>query len=291
MNSNITYFIIFILAMLPCAAKGQASEAQAVASTTIITAGVDTLQPKTVIASDSLINPDAIGRRPTLYDYPYSRTLSIPNWNRLWANTSVLVAGGITTMVVLEALPKESTAWNKTEDAKVSMWKRWVRNVCDGPVWDGDNLIFNYVLHPSAGAAYYMSARSCGFNCWGSFVYCFAISTVFWEYGFEAFNEIPSVQDLIITPVIGSIIGEGFYILKRRIVDRGYRLFGSRVLGYVAAFFLDPVNEVLGYFRGDQKKYYDRDGRSANKPHLAGGFNIMPQKGGITANISLTYNF
>jgi len=234
---------------------------------------------------------DAVGRKPTLYDYPYSRTLSIPDWKRLWVNTSVLMGGGIATMVILEALPAESTAWNKTEDAKVSMWKRWVRNVKDGPVWDGDNMIFNYVLHPYAGAAYYMSARSCGFNCWGSFLYCFSVSTLFWEYGFEAFNEIPSVQDLFITPVIGSLVGEGFYILKRRIVDNGYRLWGSRVLGYVAAFFLDPVNEVIGYFRGDQKKYYDRNGSSSVRGNLSGGLNVIPRSGGMDFNISLTYNF
>ncbi len=284
------YIIISALIALPHTATAQTTDMEPIASTTIITAEIDTLQPDAT-ATDSLLNPDAAGRKPTLYDYPYSRTRSIPNWKRLWVNTSVLVGGGVATMVILEALPKESTAWNKTEDAKVSMWKRWVRNVCDGPVWDGDNVIFNYVLHPYAGAAYYMSARSCGFNCWGSFVYCFAISTVFWEYGFEAFNEIPSVQDLIITPVIGSLVGEGFYILKRRIVDHGYRLLGSRVLGYVAAFFLDPVNEVIGYFRGDQKKYYNRDGRTTAKPHLTGGFNILPQKGGVNVNISLTYNF
>ena len=105
------------------------------------------------------------------------------------------------------------------------------------PVWDGDKFIFNFVLHPYAYAAYYMSARSCGFNYWGSFVYCFCISTFFWEYGFEAFNEIPSAQDIVVTSVVGSIMGEAFYHAKRHIMSNGYRIFGSRALGYVAAFF------------------------------------------------------
>lgn len=283
-----------LTAMLVAAIYSQAAVPgeQTVASATVIAEDITAMPVDSVALTDSLLNPDAIGRRPTLYDYPYSRTRSMPNWKRLWINTSVLVGGGITTMVILESLPKDATAWNKSENAKVSMWKRWVRNVCDGPVWDKDNPIFNYILHPYAGGAYYMSARSCGFNCWGSFLYCFAISTVFWEYGFEAFNEIPSVQDLIITPVIGSLVGEGFYMLKRGIVNRGYRLLGSRVLGYAAAFILDPVNEVIGYFRGEQKQYYSRDGRhSGSQPKLSGGFNIMPQKKGVSVNLSLTYNF
>lgn len=234
--------------------------------------------------------PESWGR-PTIYDYPYSRTFSLPNWKRLWINTAVMVGGGITTMAILEALPADATAWNKTENAKVSMWKRWWRNVKDGPHWDGDNLIFNYVLHPYAGAAYYMGARSAGFNCWGSFVYSFCISTFFWEYGFEAFNEIPSVQDLIITPVVGSLLGEGFYLIKRHIVSNGYTLWGCKPLGYAVAFIVDPLNEVVGYFQGDQRR-----ARLKAKARRAGeGFQssawMAPSSRGIQGGISITYNF
>ena len=93
-----------------------------------------------------------------------------------------------------------------------------------------------------------MGARSCGFNCWGSFVYTFCISTFFWEYGFEAFNEIPSVQDLVITPVLGSLLGEGFYLIKRKIVSDGYRLWGSKVAGYAVAWLVDPIMRLSAIF-------------------------------------------
>ena len=183
---------------------------------------------------------------PTLYDFPYSRTRSLPDWKRLWINTAVLVGAGVTTMVVLESLPADATAWNKTENAKVPLFKRWVRNVKAGPVWDKDNLVFNYALHPYAGAAYFMSARTCGFNFWQSMLYSAAISTIGWEFGIEACMERPSYQDLIFTPLLGSILGEGFYRLKRLIVSNNYELLGTPVLGHIAAFFLDPVNEVIG---------------------------------------------
>lgn len=200
-----------------------------------------------------------LDNRPlTLYDLPYSRTLSIPNWNRLWVNTGVLLAGGFTALGILEALPDESTAWSRSERRRVPFFQRWVNHVKAGPVWDGDKFIFNFILHPYGGAAYYMSARSCGFNSWGSFLYGFCISTFFWEYGVEAFNETPSVQDLVITPVVGAVLGEGFYHVKRHIVSHGYRLLGSPVLGGIVAFFMDPVNEVVGYFRGEQRRIYKR---------------------------------
>ena len=58
--------------------------------------------------------------------------------------------------------------------------------------------------------------------------------------------ERPSYQDLVVTPVIGSLIGEGFYRLKRLIVENDYYLLNSRLLGHIAAFILDPLNEFIG---------------------------------------------
>lgn len=242
------------------------------------------------LARDSVFTDDFRRRYGdlTIYDYPYSRSLSMPDWKRLWINTGVLVGAGITTMLVLEALPKDATAWNMEQNEKIPLFKRWVSNVKAGPVWDKDNPVFNYMLHPYAGAAYYMGARSCGFNCWGSFLYSFCISTFFWEYGFEAFNEIPSVQDLVITPVVGSLLGEGFYLLKRKIVNDDYRLWGSRVLGYSVAFIVDPINEVLGYFRGAQRKQCRR---SQKLDQLAGSSWIAPSGNGLQGGFTITYNF
>ncbi len=225
-----------------------------------------------------------------IYDLPYSRSLSIPNWKQLWVNTGVLVGGGVTALIILEALPDEATAWNRSENAKTPLFKRYIRHIKESPVWDGDKFIFNFILHPYGGAAYYMSARSCGFNCWGSFLYSFCISTFFWEYGFEAFNEIPSVQDLVITPVVGTLMGEGFYLLKRHIVNNGYRLWGSPVLGYAVAFICDPVNELVGYFRGAQKSAARRHHQLAGEG-LSGTSWMAPGLHGVEFGFTLSYHF
>ncbi|MDE6334135.1 MAG: DUF3943 domain-containing protein [Muribaculaceae bacterium] len=185
------------------------------------------------------------------YALPYTRHSTGAAWHRMWINTAVLSGAFVGTLFVLELLPEDATAWNRAAISQVPMFKRWFRNVFKkGPEWDHDNPIFNYVLHPYAGAAYFMAARSCGFSFWGSMLYSAAISTVGWEFGIEAFMERPSYQDIVITPVVGSLIGEMCYKGKRAIVDRGYELFGSPVLGHAACFLLDPVNEVIELFRG-----------------------------------------
>lgn len=130
---------------------------------------------------------------------------------------------------MLECLPEDATSWNRSELQDVPLLKRWRNHVLkEGPEWDHDKFYFNYILHPYAGAVYFMAARSCGFNFWRSMLYSSVVSTVGWEFGIEAFMERPSYQDLFITPLIGSCIGEGFYRVKRWLVDNDYCLLAHR---------------------------------------------------------------
>lgn len=191
----------------------------------------------------------------SIYDLPYSLTGKSYDRKRLWVNTAVLTGAFVGTLVVLECLPEDATSWNRAELQKDPWYRRWFQNVFKkGPEWDHDNPIFNYVLHPYAGAAYFMAARSCGYNFYQSLLYSAAISTIGWEFGIEACMERPSIQDIFITPLVGSVIGELFYKLKRHIVAHDYRLFGSPVVGNVVAFLIDPVNEVVGLFWGNRER-------------------------------------
>lgn len=196
------------------------------------------------------------GVTPSVYAFPYSwRTTTPYNWHRLLVNTAVLTAAYGATLGVLELLPEDATAWNRAEIENRSFGARWWDNVMvQNPHLDNDNAVFNYILHPYAGAAYYMSARSCGFNFFQSLLYSAFVSTVEWEFGAEAGMERPSYQDILITPVCGAVIGEGFYAVKRHIVNHDYTLLGSRVLGNVVVFVVDPVNEVINLFRGSYER-------------------------------------
>lgn len=229
--------------------EGLDIQPEIITETTVVDFTLDTLSTEQQAAVPSRHIPLSI------YQMPYSLTGSSPDWHRMWINTAVLSGAYITTLLVLECLPEDATAWNRAELRKDPAWKRWYLNVFKrGPEWDHDNPIFNFVLHPYAGAAYFMSARSCGFNFYQSLLYSACVSTIGWEYGIEACMERPSIQDLFITPLGGSLIGEGFYAIKRHIVGHDYTLFGSRVLGNVVVFLVDPVNEVVDLFRGSRTR-------------------------------------
>lgn len=207
-------------------------------------------------ATDTVNTVPHDGLYDNIYARPYSLTADVcPKPGRLWANTGTLLGAYVATLGVLECLPADATAWNRAEIRNVPMFKRWYNHVIkQGPEWDHDKFIFNYVLHPYAGAVYFMAARSCGYGFWRSMLYSTIISDVGWEFGIEAFMERPSYQDLFITPVIGSCLGEVFYQIKRGIVANDYTLNGSRVLGNIVVFLVDPVNEVLNLMRGSDTR-------------------------------------
>ena len=215
---------------------------------------------------------------PSIYNLPYSMKTNSPNWKKLWVNTGVLAGAFGGTLLVLQCLPQDATSWNRAELQQQPPLKRWYRNVfVRDPEIDHDKFIFNYVLHPYAGAVYFMAARTAGFNFWRSFLYCSIVSDIGWEFGVEACMERPSYQDLVITPVVGSIMGEFFYKFKRHIVNNDYRLFGSKVVGNIAAFIVDPVNgftdlfshsTTRGIYRPDRKA---TDATSSLMPSIVNG--------------------
>lgn len=214
-----------------------------------------------VVIDDALFGDGlkARGRKPSIYELPYSVRGRSYDWKGLWINTGVLAGAYVGTLFVLECLPEDATSWNRAALQSVPLFKRWRQHVLEeGPEWDHDKFVFNYVLHPYAGAAYFMGARSCGFNFYQSLLYSALVSTVGWEFGIEAFMERPSYQDLFITPLVGSLIGEGFYHVKRYLVANDYRLLGSSVLGHVVAFLVDPLNEFVGFFGRNPARDYSR---------------------------------
>lgn len=241
----------------------------------------------TCIAIESLPNSHCTIEN-TIYALPYSITGKNPDWHRLWINTATLSGAFVGTLVVLECLPEDATSWNRAELQDVPLFKRWRNHVLKkGPEWDHDKFYFNYILHPYAGAVYFMAARSCGFNAWQSLLYCSLISNVGWEFGIEAFMERPSYQDCLITPLVGSLIGEGFYRLKRTIAENGYTLCGSSALGNIVAYLIDPVNEVLGLFMGNPARQYSK---MRNAPTITTSI-FTPLTSRSTYGISLCLTF
>lgn len=154
---------------------------------------------------------------------------------------------GVATMGILFMLPESVTNWSSEDLKKQSLTDRWKEKVSEGPVVDKDDWVINYIGHPLSGAAYYTVARHAGAGVMKSFGYSVLMSTFFWEYGLEAFAETPSIQDLIITPLIGSLLGEGMFYVENKIRENGGVLFGSKRMGAFAMGLMNPAGALLDF--------------------------------------------
>lgn len=173
----------------------------------------------------------------------YKITLFSPcgdqNGTRLWRQTRIMVVAGIGVAASIAILPEEIAIWEKG-----AFVQQWYDNVKAGPIWDNDAWYINYIGHPYFGGVYYQAARKSGYNQWNSFTYTALMSTFYWEYGLEAFAEIPSIQDLFVTPIGGWVYGEWAYNQEKEIRKNGNLVMGSEFMGSVTLFLIDPVGVI-----------------------------------------------
>lgn len=182
---------------------------------------------------------------PSFYDKPFQVSLFSPqngeDSERLVSQTYSIFGLGLGVIGVLSVMPQSITNWEAND---LQLAHKWVENVKAGPVWDRDDLFLNYVMHPYFGGVYYQSARKSGYRQWDAFIYSTMMSTFFWEYGVEAFAEVPSLQDLVVTPVLGWAYGEWAYTTEKAIWLNGGTVLDSEYLGNAALFLLDPVDSL-----------------------------------------------
>lgn len=144
---------------------------------------------------------------------------------------------------VLYLMPESVSSWSDEDKDEYSASKWWY-NVTH-PVWDEDDFFLNYVTHPYWGAAYFVRARERGYSKPEAFWYSAMLSS-FYEFGAEALFEPVSIQDMIFTPVLGSLVGNYFMSVRegvrRRSIERGRRGAGDKVLWVVT----DPLGAING---------------------------------------------
>jgi hypothetical protein len=104
-------------------------------------------------------------------------------------------------------------AKNSTWDMRFD-WASWRRKLGVEEVrFDPDRFRTNGSAHPAAGLGYFQTARGHGMSFVGSFLWSLTASLI-WEYFIE-FNEAPSLNDMIMTPAGGAVLGESTYRVGR----------------------------------------------------------------------------
>lgn len=139
------------------------------------------------------------------------------DWSGMRRDLYYLVGWQVVATGIIYHAPFEFSNWNEEEKDGLG-FEQWGNNVTH-PVWDEDHWAVNYVLHPYWGAAYYIRGRERGFSRRESFWVAVLYSTVY-EFGIESFLEEPSIQDIVVTPLLGAALGRYFENVRTRIRSR-----------------------------------------------------------------------
>jgi hypothetical protein len=155
----------------------------------------------------------------------------------LWGASATVGTAMVTTVALLSLLPKDFTSWNKPNFYGLK------RNFSHGPNFDYDNFFFNYIAHPIDGSEFFLIARNRKLTFWESFAYAAAVSS-FFEFVIESAYEGASWQDLWITPVSGTVIGELRWQAKKSLENprTGKPSGTANKILYV---IIDPVDAIL----------------------------------------------
>ena len=141
----------------------------------------------------------------------------------------------------LAALPTEISGWEK------DVFKNYASNMRSAytapPAFDHDKWYFNYVGHPYQGALFYNAVRSQNAKIWQSSLFCVG-QVLVWEYVIEAGLEQPSIQDLIVTPITGILIGEGIHRATMAMAKNGFKWYEA-----TAVVILNPMFAINNGFK------------------------------------------
>jgi hypothetical protein len=141
----------------------------------------------------------------------------VPHVHHTTRNVLLFLSGSAATIGVLWALPDNTSKWSKRDHG----WHHFLEAYQSPPTWDTDPWGWNYVAHPVFGAITYLMERDFDESPMRSFLFSAWASTT-WEFVIEAAMEHPSTQDLIVTPVAGSLLGEGIYQVTKMMRHDGF---------------------------------------------------------------------
>lgn len=173
----------------------------------------------------NLVNPDTLRSfllkkdPPYLYDFKLKQKDSSFG-NKFLRGVAFSAAYDLSIGVYLAFAPKDVSKWDKFEMTT----ENFINAYTKAPVWDHDLWTTNYLGHPYQGGFYYNSIRSQGGTIAQSALFSLGQSLI-WEYALESWMEQPSIQDLVVTPVLGSLFGEITHVATIKMSKNGFKWY------------------------------------------------------------------
>lgn len=205
----------------------------------------------TVVQIESIHNSEKkktiLHKFPPFYDTLAKRMVlrnqQAPYGQKVLRGAGLVLSSQVLSAGLLFVMPEESSNWEKDE-----FRDNFKRAYTEPPVFDEDSWYINYLAHPYQGSLYYNAYRSQGAKFWQASLFCIGHSMM-WEYLYEAGFEQPSIQDMIVTPIAGSLLGELFHFSTLRMSRNGFKWYEA---AFVSVF--NPMYAINNGFKSAKKK-------------------------------------
>ena len=179
------------------------------------------------LKDDSVIEPKT-GKKTRIYQYGYNdRDHSFEENVK-----NIAIVYGLTWVFYPLVQPKVF----KVQDG-VNKYKKNFGKV----VFDKDEPVWNFFIHPISGSQLYLLYRAEGYSRMSAFGMATISSTLF-EMTVETLTEPASVQDLYTTPVLGTVLGLGIETVSMSLLNSG-STFGKIIAHTINPATLLPLYE------------------------------------------------
>jgi Domain of unknown function (DUF3943) len=169
------------------------------------------------------------------------RNQHAPFGQKVLRGAGLVVSAHALTVGLLFVIPERTSNWDRS--ALGDFGGHFIEAFQKPPVIDGDKWYINYLGHPYQGAYYYNAYRSQGAKFWQASLFCIGHSMM-WEYLVESGFERPSIQDMIVTPIAGSLLGELFHFATVRMSRNGFKWYEA---AFVSVF--NPMYAINNGFK------------------------------------------
>jgi hypothetical protein len=146
----------------------------------------------------------------------------------------------------LYTAPESFSKWDRTKILELKT--NYEQTFTKPPVMDKDLWYINYVGHPLQGSYYYNAIRSQGATKLQATLFTCS-HVIIWEYLIEGGIEQPSIQDLLVTPITGAIVGELTHYATLKMSKHGFKWYEK-----IAVCLCNPMYAINNGFKSAKPK-------------------------------------
>lgn len=172
----------------------------------------------------------------SFFDAPFFSTDTLRSGQRFIYSGYVMLTSSIAGHIYLYLRTCKTQDWSNR-----FKWSNIENTFTKPPEWEYDHWSFNYVVHPYMGSLTYLATRNRGGGIFESFLFA-KTQSVIYEYFVSSSLHRPSINDIIITPLGGMIVGETIFRIKNRLLKTNHLTAFKKVLLTI----MDPY-EVFRY--------------------------------------------